>query len=349
MKVSQACIGELAGKRIMEHKIINDSGMEVTCLNYGCTITSILVPDRHGKSGNVVLGFDTVDEYQKHSPYFGSVIGRHAGRIKQGMLTIEGKTYRLAQNDLGNHLHGGINGFDKVVWDVSITEGDDSISLRYSHSSEHLEEGYPGRVELTVVYTVTNDNEIILTLEGESDRRTILNMTNHTYFNLSGDLKNSIELHRLTLKSDQFLELDGSLIPTGQAVEVEGTVFDFRKGRVIEDGITSQHPQNLLAGNGYDHPFLLRGSDAAAIVLDDEESGRRLIIETNQPAVVLYSGNLLEDDFRIRGRQSGKYLGLCLETQGIPDAVNHPQFPTTLVDKGERYSSVTKWRFGIID
>lgn len=346
MKVSQAFLGELDGKRIVEHKIVNDAGMEVTCLNYGCTITSIFVPDRHGKTENVVLGFDTVAEYQKHSPYFGSVIGRHAGRIKNGMLTVDGETYRLAQNNLGNHLHGGIKGFDKAVWDVSITEETDSISIRYSRLSDHLEEGYPGTVELAVIYTVTNDHEIILTLEGESDRPTILNLTNHTYFNLSGNLKRSIALHRLTLKSDQFLELDDGLIPTGQAVDVEGTVFDFRKGRVIQDGITSPHPQNLLAGNGYDHPFLLRGGDSADIVLEDEESGRRLIIETNQPSVVLYTGNSLEDDFQIRGKQSGKYLGLCLETQGIPDAINHPQFPTTLVGEGERYKSVTKWRFG---
>ncbi|WP_285769457.1 aldose epimerase family protein [Peribacillus sp. SI8-4] len=349
MKIFQAFLGELDGKRIMEYKVINDAGMEVTCLNYGCTITSIFVPDRYGKKENVVLGFDSVAEYREHSPYFGSVIGRHAGRIKDGSLPIDGVTYRLARNNLGNHLHGGIKGFDKVVWDVSVSEAADSISIRYSRSSGHLEEGYPGEVDLKVIYTITNGNEIILTYEGESDRRTILNLTNHTYFNLSGDLKNTIKSHRLTVNSDQFLELDESLMPTGQAVDVEGTVFDFRKGRVIDEGIISQHPQNLLAGNGYDHPFLLRESNFAAIVLEDDESGRRLTIETNQPAVILYTGNQLEDDFYMRGKQSGKYLGLCLETQGIPDAIHHPQFPATLVDKGERYTSVTKWRFGTID
>ncbi|MFD9628227.1 aldose epimerase family protein [Peribacillus muralis] len=345
MQVTEAWLEELDGKRIIEHKIVTDAGMEVTTLNYGCTITSIFVPDRHGKSENIVLGFDTVAEYEKHSPYFGSVVGRHAGRIKDGLLTIDGETYKLAQNNLGNHLHGGIKGLDKVVWDVSVTEEDGSISIRYSHVSDHLNEGYPGTVELLVIYTVTNNNEIILTLEGESDIRTVLNLTNHTYFNLSGDLKRTIESHRLTLNSGQFLELDESLIPTGHAIDVEGTVFDFRNGRVIQDGITSEHAQNVLAGNGYDHPFLLEASDGADIVLQDDESGRRLSIETNQPSVVLYTGNALGDDFSIRGRQSGEYLGMCLETQGIPDAINHPHFPTTLVEKGERYKSVTKWRF----
>ncbi|MFY0762314.1 aldose epimerase family protein [Metabacillus dongyingensis] len=345
MKVTQSVLSELDGKQVIEHRIINNAGMEVTCLNYGCTITRILVPDQNGKMENIVLGFDTVQEYQKHSPYFGAVIGRHAGRIKNGVFKIDGEEYCLAQNNLNNHLHGGINGFDKIIWDVSVIEDDESVSLNYCYLSNHLEEGYPGNVKLNVTYTVTNNNEISLIYEGESDQRTILNLTNHTYFNLSGELKRSVETHKLTLKSNEFLELDENLIPTGRAINVDETVFDFRNGRVIQDGITSIHSQNLLAGRGYDHPFLLQENNAEEIILEDNDSGRKLIIETNQPSVVLYSGTQLDNEFQIRGIQSRKYLGLCLETQGVPDAINHPQFPTTIVEKDKPYKSVTKWSF----
>lgn len=348
MKVTTSTFGEREGTKVLAHTIKNSAGMEMTSINYGCIITKLIVPDRNGNLENVVLGFDTLEEYDRHSPYFGAVIGRHAGRIAGGSFTLDGKTYELAKNNNGNHLHGGLKGFDKIIWDVTVKEEADSVSLIYSYLSKDGEEGYPGNVELKVIYTLTEQNEIHFTYEGISDQRTILNMTNHTYFNLSGDLKTTIDQHELKLESDRFLSLNESLIPTGEAVDVEGTVFDFRNGRKIQDGIESTHPQNQLAGNGYDHPFLLADKETEQIRLTDHESGRTLLMETDQPAVVLYTGNQLEGDFEIRGTQSKRYLGICLETQGVPDAIHHPQFPTTVIEKDQPYKALTKLSFGAV-
>ncbi|QHE63319.1 galactose-1-epimerase [Rossellomorea vietnamensis] len=347
MNLAISEFGEREGKKILAHTIRNSSGMEVTSINYGCIITKIIAPDRNGKRENIVLGFDTLEEYDLHSPYFGAVIGRHAGRIAGGRFTLDGIAYPLAQNDDGNHLHGGSTGFDKSIWDVEVQEGKGSLSLIYHLLSKDGEEGYPGNVEVKVMYTLTEKNELFFSYEAVSDKRTILNMTNHTYFNLSGNAKTTIEQHELILKSNQFLALNESLIPTGEAVDVAGTDFDFRTGRKIQDGIESAHPQNQLAGNGYDHPFLLEKGEEQ-IHLTEHESGRTLRMETNQPAVVLYTGNQLKEDFEIRGTKSQSYLGLCLETQGIPDAIHHPQFQTTVIEKGEPYKSITKLTFGTV-
>lgn len=347
MKISESVVGKHDGQTIVAHTIENAAGMQVTSINYGCTITKIVVPDRRGTLENVVLGFDTIEEYQANSAYFGSVIGRHAGRIAGGHFELDGKTYELAQNNNGNHLHGGLKGFDRTVWDVEVLQEKDSVSLCYRYESKDGEEGYPGNVGVSITYTLTNANEIFLSYEGISDARTILNMTNHTYFNLSGELKHTIEDHTLKMKSDHFLELNEGLIPTGEMIHVDHTVFDFREGRRIQEGVVSEHPQNVLVGNGYDHPFMLTSNQSELIELYDEESGRLLVIETNQPAVVLYTGTQLGNDYEIRGRKSQKYLGLCLETQGVPDAIHHSHFPSTLVDKGQVYRSETKWSFRI--
>lgn len=347
MKISETVVGKYDGQNIVAHTIENTAGMQVTFLNYGCTITKIVAPDRRGTFENVVLGFDTLDEYQANSAYFGSVIGRHAGRIADGRFELDGIIYEVAQNNNGNHLHGGLKGFDKTLWDVEVVPSEDSVSLCYRYESKDGEEGYPGNVRVAVTYTVTNANELLLSYEGMSDARTILNMTNHTYFNLSGDLKRTIEDHTLKMKSDQFLELNERLIPTGERIYVDQTVFDFREGRRIQEGVVSEHPQNVIVGNGYDHPFMLNSNESAPIELYDEESGRLLVVETNQPAVVLYTGTQLGNDYDIRGRRSQKYLGLCLETQGVPDAIHHSHFPSTVVEKGQMYRSETKWSFRI--
>ncbi len=255
------------------------------------------------------------------------------------------KSYTLEKNDGNNHLHGGVVGFDKVIWKTEVIEEADSVGLVFTYLSVDGEEGYPGNVEMKVTYTLTNDNELQLDYEGVSDQRTLLNVTNHTYFNLSGDLKRDILDHELTLKSTQFLELDAELIPTGEMLSVTHTPFDFTAGRQIKDGVESLHPQNLLAGNGYDHPFILTENQQEQIVLKDQQSGRKLVIETDQPGVVLYTGTQLGDDFAIRGVQSRKYLGLCLETQGLPDAIHQPGFPSSIVEKDEIYRAGAKWRF----
>ncbi|HEY2421615.1 MAG TPA: aldose epimerase family protein [Neobacillus sp.] len=345
MKVLQEKFAELNGQTVTAYTMVNDHNMEVTSINYGCIITKILVPDQKGTIENIVLGFDTLEEYQQHSPYFGAVVGRHAGRIANAEFTLDGITYHLEKNDNGNHLHGGLRGFDKVIWNTNVKEEKDSISLEFMYLSRDGEEGYPGNLNMKVTYTLNNDNELIISYEGVSDQRTVVNLTNHSYFNLSGNLKRDILNHTLTLKSDRFLELGQDLIPTGELLPVENSSFDFRAGRKIKAGVGSTDPQNKLAGNGYDHPFLLAENQNKEIHLYDEESGRKLEIETNQPAVVLYTSNQLDDSFSIRGVASRRYLGICLETQGLPDSLNHPQFPSAILDQDEQYQSVTKYKF----
>lgn len=337
--------GQIHGQPVIAHTIINDNGMKMTAINYGCIITELSVPDRNGFIENIVLGFDTLEEYEKDSPYFGAIVGRHAGRIKEGNFELDGVYYQLERNNGENHLHGGVCGLDRVVWDVEVKESEKDISLEYSYYSKDGENGYPGNVQLKVSYTLNGDNVLTLKYEGKSDQRTILNLTNHSYFNLSGNLKRGIEDHHLTLKSDRFIELNEDLIPTGVMLETEGTAFDFRQGRTIRYGIESNHQQNIIAGNGYDHPFLLSENNNEEIILKDSESGRVLVIETNQPCVVLYTGTQLNDDFSIRMVKSQKYLGLCLETQGLPDAIHHSNFPCTVLNAGEKYLSITKMKF----
>ncbi|TCS77761.1 aldose epimerase family protein [Tepidibacillus fermentans] len=347
MRVVQEKFAELDGQTITAYTLINDHGMEVTSIDYGCIITRMMIPDRDGTIENVVLGFDTLEEYLQHSPYFGAVVGRHAGRIKNGEFELDGKLYRLAKNDRGNHLHGGLRGFDKVIWDSEVKENADSVSLIFRYLSKDQEEGYPGNLKMKVTYTLNNDNEFTIIYVGVSDQKTVLNLTNHSYFNLSGNMKRNILDHVLTLKSDYFVELDEQLIPTGEFRLVENSVFDFRTGRKIRDGVVSKDRQNIIAGNGYDHPFLLTKNHHPQIILEDKESGRSLTIETDQPSVVLYTANQLSGEFKIRGINSQPYLGLCLETQGLPDAIHHSTFPSTILEKDEVYRSVTKYKFSI--
>lgn len=345
MKISREKFDVLNGEEITAFKMKNTQGLEVTAIDYGCIITNILAPDKKGNIESVVLGFDTIQEYLDHSPYFGSVVGRFAGRIKAGKFSLNGENYELVKNNGNNHLHGGMVGLDKVIWDAETFESDYEVGVIFKYLSPDQEEGYPGNVHFKVKYTLNNKNEFLLEYEGASDKKTILNLTNHTYFNLSGNLKQDILSHNLTIKCDKFVELDEEIMPTGNILDVDGTVFDFRNGRKVKDGSTSDDTQNIIAGKGYDHPFILSENKNKEIILKDCESGRVLVIETNQSGVVLYTGTQLADDFSIRGTKSRKALGLCLETQGLPDAINQPSFPSCVVEKGEIYHAYTKWTF----
>ncbi|CRK81305.1 aldose epimerase family protein [Neobacillus massiliamazoniensis] len=348
MRITHEPFGEWDGQLVTAYTMVNDHGMSVTSLDYGCIITSVLTPDKNGKIENIVLGFDTIEEYREHSPYFGAVVGRVAGRIKNAEFELDQKTYQLAANDNSNHLHGGVQGFDKVIWKTEMVKHEDWVRLEFTYLSKDGEEGYPGNLQTKVTYTLTNENELQIAYRGESDKRTLLNVTNHSYFNLSGNVKRDILGHQLTLKSSSFVELGDDLIPTGQILPVENTPFDFQSGRKIKDGATSEHSQNILVGNGYDHPFLLTENNRNEIILVDDESGRMLTVETVQPAVVLYTANQLGDHFSMRGVQSRNYLGLCLETQGVPDSIHHPHFPPSILEKGELYQSTTKYKFSVV-
>lgn len=347
MAISKKLFGEANGQRVYEYTLRNLNGIEISCLNYGCAITKIIAPDRRGKSENIVLGFQDFADYKKNDMYAGVVVGRVAGRIKNAQFELEGKTYSLAANNGPNHLHGGLKGFHHAVWDAKIMGEEQQSVIQFSHTSLDGEEGYPGKLKMTVTYTLNDNNEFMIHYQGQADRTTLLNPTNHTYFNLSGNLKQDIAEHILKIDSSRFLELTGDLLPTGSFLDVSNTVFDFRSGRKIIEGINSDNIQNIIAQQGYDHPYVLDSNHNKEIILYDKESGRSLVIETDAVGVVLYTGNQIPDNLDFYGVKSRPYLGLCLETQGLPDAIHHSHFPSCIVTKDQTFSSLTTYTFGV--
>lgn len=343
MEVLKEGFGQVGSQPVYSFTLTNDQGMEVTAINYGCIITKMNVPDRDGRFENIALGHDTLDEYLNDPYFLGAVVGRVAGRIKGGSFELDGKKFNLAKNDNTNHLHGGMKGFDKVVWDAKVI--DDGVL--FSYLSRDDEEGYPGNLYIEVTYRLNNDNELSIQYRAQTDQKTLLTATNHSYFNLSGNLKRDVLEHSLQLKSSRFLELDDEFLPTGSMMDVKDTPFDFTRGGTIKTGAESNHPQNVLVGHGYDHPFLLDANHDHEIILRDPESGRTLTVVTDEPAVVVYSGNSLKEEGNFRGVPSRKHLGICLETQAYPDGIHHPHFPSMVLDKGEMYSSITKYKFGL--
>ena len=345
MKILDRVFGSYNGEPVIEYTLTNDAGMAVSCLNFGCVIRKIIVPDRNGHFENVVLGFDDFNDYLEYSPYFGAVVGRVAGRIKDAKFELDGLEYQLAANKYPNHLHGGKRGFNSIIWKTKIVEQEDAIGIKFSYLSPDGEEGYPGNLDICITYLLSNTNELSITYEARTDRKTLVNLTNHSYFNLSGNLKRDCSEHKLQLESDRYLELGPDLLPTGKMIESKGTTFDFREGRELKSGIKSTHPQNLLAGNGYDHPLLFTKTGENTIMLSEKENGRSLLVTTDQPCVVLYTGNQLEGLYSIAGIRARNYLGVCLETQGLPDAIHHPEFPSVILNPDEVYCSTTKYRF----
>ncbi|WP_315906037.1 aldose epimerase family protein [Priestia koreensis] len=343
MKIDQTLFGTLDGNEVHAYTLTNNKGVSVTCLDYGCVIQKLIMPNREGKGENIVLGFDHIDDYVEHSPYFGAIVGPVAGRIKAGEFELNGKPYHLAKNDGENHIHGGIKGFSHVIWRAELTEGEDEVSVRFLHYASDGEDGYPGNVRMSVTYTLTEE-ELSLSYEGTSDKDTILNVTNHTYFNLSGDVSRDVLDHTVQIPSDSFLELNEESLPTGHFLQVEGTPFDFRQSRKLKDGALSDHPQTVLVGNGYDHPFFLKDQHQP-IILSDEESGRQITVSTDQVGVVLYTSNQLKGNFEIQGVKARPYLGVCLETQGLPDAIHHSDFPSIVVKENELYQAKTTYKF----
>lgn len=350
MTVTQRVFGQKDGKQVTSYILKNDNGFQVSCIDYGCIITGILTPDRNGKIENVVLGFDSIEEYENDVHFLGAAIGRFAGRIKNGQFELEGKNYQVDVNSNGHHLHGGKKGFHSVVWNSVIIEGENEDIVEFSCLSADGEEGYPGNLDMTIRYAVKKDkNELVISYSGRSDQTTLLNVTNHSYFNLSGNLKRDVLDHELTLASERFLELDEELLPTGEVLSVDDSVFDLRKGRAIRESVDSNHPQTQLAGNGYDHPFILDQNSGASNILSDSISGRKLEVQTTEPAIVLYTGNGLKGPYSIRGTEARDNLALCLETQGLPDSQRHPHFGSSVLRAGEEFSSETKYLFGLVE
>lgn len=328
----------------------NESGMTVRVTNYGAIITSIIVPDRNGKRADVALGYDRVEDYINavDKPYFGAVVGRYGNRIAKGEFTLDGETYSLLQNNGENHLHGGAIGFDKVVW--AVDEYVEGKSLTLSYLAKDKEEGYPGNLELTIIYTLADDNSLVVDYHATTDKATPINVTQHTYFNLKGEGQGTILDHKLMLNAKTFTPVDGSLIPTGEMPAVAGTPFDFTTAKAIGRDIDQQNEQ-LVFGLGYDHNWILNkdgkeGELSLAAQVHEPSSGRVMEIYTTEPGIQFYCGNFL--DGRLKGKSGKPYVhrgGFCLETQHFPDSPNQPNFPSTILKPGETYESKTVFKF----
>ncbi|WP_053367835.1 aldose epimerase family protein [Bacillus sp. FJAT-27245] len=325
----------------------NDRGMSVKILNYGGIITGIFVPDKHGNVENVVVGYKDYRDYVKDPNYFGAIVGRVAGRIQDSSFTLDGQTYTVDENEGKHHLHGGRNGLHCVIWDDEIIETDSSVSVKLSYRSLEEDRGYPGNLTVAVTYTLNNDNDLIVNYEATTDKKTVLTLTNHTYFNLNGNLKETIHNHHVTVDSSRFVELDEELIPTGKILSVDKTSFDFRNGKYLADGIESPAEQNKLALNGYDHYFLFDKQKDKDVIVKEENSGRILTIKTNQPGVVIYTGNNIKNGLELAERSSEKYLGVTFETQSSPASLHNEGFPSIILEADDTYEQQTVFTFGI--
>jgi len=345
VSVMKSNFGKAGDKDVFLYSLTNKHGITVRITNYGGIITEILMPGKDGKTGNIVLGYDNLQAYVANSPYFGAIVGRYANRIANGRFTLDGIEYKLARNNGNNALHGGIKGFDKVVWDAR-EYSDTAISrLTLTYLSPEGEEGYPGNLSVEAIYTLNNNDELLFVVNASADKATPVNICNHSYFNLNG-ANSDILKHILTIPADRYTEVNDQLIPTGRLPEVNGTAMDFNKPKTIGEGI------DKLKG-GYDHNYVLRknaGEMSVAAILFDPESGRKVTVETTQPGLQFYSGNFLDGSMKgIDGKVYNKHYGLCLETQHFPDSPNQPLFPETILRPGMKYQERTIMKFSVIE
>jgi aldose 1-epimerase len=343
MTIEKKPFGKTAdGKPVTLYTLSNNQGNTVELIDYGAIVVSINVPDRSGKKTNVTAGFSSIDGYLERHPYFGATVGRFCNRIAMGKFSLEGKTYSLAVNNGPNHLHGGEVGFDKRMWQVAEVKADNSVGLKFTYVSPDGEEGYPGTLTTIAEYRWDNNNCLTLDLQATTDKPTVLNLTNHAYFNLGGAGSGTIHQHELTLACDQYLPVDESMIPKGVLAPVAGTPLDFTTPHKIGERIAQ-----LKETNGYDHCFVVKGKagelrDAAKVV--DPASGRTLSIKTTQPGIQLYTGNFLDGKPGNAGFKT--HEAFCLETQHYPDSPNQPSFPSTVLRPGEKFHQVTTFTFG---
>ncbi|MFN0107284.1 MAG: aldose epimerase family protein [Blastocatellia bacterium] len=345
--VQKEAFGQLPdGTSVDLFTLTNRRGAQARITNYGGIVVSLKVPDRKGQMGDVVLGYDTLAEYVKRNPMFGALVGRFGNRIANAKFSLNGVEHQLAPNSGGHHIHGGRKGFDKVVWQAKPLASKDGAALELNYLSKDGEEGYPGNLAVTVTYTLTNDNALKIDYRATTDKDTIVNLTNHSYFNLAGT--GDVRQHELQINAERTLVAGDKLIPTGEFKSVAGTPFDFRKPKAIGAEINSSDPQIVL-GRGYDHSFELNhksGVLSLAAKIYEPTTGRVMETFTTEPAVIFYTSNGFDGSIKGKGGQAyPRYGGLCLETQHFPDSPNKPQFPSTVLKKGATYRSTTVFKF----
>jgi aldose 1-epimerase len=336
--------GKVDNKDVFLYTLKNKNGIVVKITNYGGIITSVLTPDNKGKSGDIVLGYDSLKGYLTATPYFGSIVGRYGNRIAKGTFKLDGKTYKLAINNGNNSLHGGLKGFDKVVWDAQEITDSTGTGLVLTYKSKDGEEGYPGNLDVKVTYLLDDANELKLTIEAQTDKATPVNLCNHTYFNLN-EARTDVLGFRLKINADHYTIVNDELIPTGKLPEVKGTPMDFTEFHTVGERI-------VQVSGGYDHNYVLNKKDSEltlAAVIQDPVSGREVSVLTTQPGVQFYTGNFL--DGSIKGKEGKIYkqhYGMCLETQHFPDSPNQPSFPNSILRPREKYHEVTVFKFGVV-
>lgn len=337
------------GKNIQSFFLKNSNQITIEILNFGGIVKSIKTPDKSGKIDDIVLGFDQPADYLKDHPFFGAIIGRYANRIANGKFTLDDKEYKLEKNHGQNSLHGGNNAFDKQIWNSESSISSNSVTLKLHLHSPHMHEGFPGNLEISTLYTLNNNNEFIIEYNATVDRPTVINLTNHSYFNLLGTTEKTIENHIVEIHANEFTPVDEHQIPTGKIELVKDTPFDFSDPKRIGADIEIKNNQ-LEIGNGYDHNYVLNNNSKLvhAVTVIEPETGRKLEVLTTEPGVQFYSGNWLD---AISGKNNityKKHHGFCFETQHYPDSPNHPNFPSTRLNKDDKFYSKTVYKFSTI-
>ena len=347
LSINAAPFGALPdGTPVTAFTLTNSHGMQVKMIDFGAIISEVHVPDRDGVMADVVLGFDSIEPYLDNKAFLGALIGRFGNRIARGQFSLDGKDYQLAINNAPNHLHGGEQGFHQVMWQAELFEKADAVGVTFRRSSPDGEDGYPGKLDVTVVYELDNDNALSLRYHAVTDQATPVNLTNHSYFNLAG--QGDIVSHELMINADRYTPVDAGSIPTGELAEVAGTPFDLRRPTPVGAGIDSTHAQ-IDIGRGYDHNFVLNkeADDALSLaaIVREPVSGRVMEVLTREPGVQFYSGNFLDGSVAGKGRAHGYRSALCLETQHFPDSPNHAHFPDSVLRPGQVYETETVYRF----
>lgn len=342
MSIEKESFGKTSdGKEVFLYTLTNANGLKATITTYGGIMTSLHVPDSSGKSGDILLGYNDLEGNVNDSSYLGALIGRYGNRIAKGKFTLDGTEYTLATNNGPNHLHGGVKGFNKVVWDGQAIEQDGGPGLKLTYTSPDGEEGYPGNLTCTVIYTLTNDNELKISYEAQTDKPTVVNLTQHNYYNLAGYDSGDILDHVLTINADGYTVPDETLIPTGEIRPVEGTPFDFTELAAIGKRIEQVE-------GGYDHNYVINRSDDSltfAARVHEPNTGRVMEVYTTEPGIQFYSGNFLDGTAKGKGATFNKHNAFCLESQHYPDSPNRPEFPSTVLRPGEKYTSLTVYKF----